>query len=398
MIIMKRLNQTVERGRGRPVLPEHERKRARNLSVSDLAWAGLEEQVKRLGCKTVSELIEKIGLKQVQMSRKDVSELVNETISDQVTSELADIAISRRLTSLISEPVAVFGSILAFVTRICQQFALEATADRMYAVTMKACTVVFYVGYTHPDTLINNPSALIRWLCYRIVQAEAEHYPSAPADSSEAVDPQVVERYFHKIGMAFQALEGGSRSPDYEALKMKTMDGLTIKQISRIFQLQKLKVSKAEVSTMIKQGLVNFRKSIGAELDEAPPTVDFSRQNQTVSESIHRYLQLALQRSLRDVAAQKTMEAILLETGNNPYLDFWLNEIDYALGKQEGGIGDRIAKNLDEYLLTKKTMLDQKLTFCGTRDQIRTVLQTLASKEAGTELQVEILLGEWSSS
>jgi hypothetical protein len=391
--MMKRLNQV---GRGRPALPAHERKRARNLSVSDLAWAGLEEQVNRLGLKTVSELIEKIGLKQAQVNLKDLSELADIASRDRATSELADIAISRRLTSLISEPVAVFGSILAFATRLCQQFALEATEDRLYAVTIKACTVVFYVGYTHPDTLINNPSALIRWLCYRIVQAEAAHNPLEQT-GRETVDPQMVERYFNKIGIAFQALEGGSRSPDYEALKMKTMDGLTIKQISRIFHLQKLKVSKAEVSTMIKQGLVNFRKSIGVELDDAPPAVNFSLQNQAVSESIHRYLHLALQKSLRDPASQQTMETILLETGKNPYLDFWLNEIDYILRQPEGAVSDRIAKNLDEYLQTKKKMLDQKLTFCGTREQIRTLLQTLASKEAATELQVEILLGEPSS-
>jgi transcriptional regulator len=374
----------VGRGRGRPALPETERKRPRNLSVSDVAWGGLEDHVKTLQIKTVSELIEKIGLNQIQITLLD-------------DSPLADIPIYRRLKSLISEPVAVFWSTLSFVTRTCHQFNLEPN-NFVYDITMRASTIVFYVGYTHPDVLINNPSALLRWLCYRIVKAEAlkanKKKPAIASKQSETqADPQDVERYFTKIGTAFHVLETAARSPDYEALKMKTLDGLTVKQISRIFKLQRHDVSKIEVGSMIKRGLANFRLLFYADSTDPLSYPEISSpQGQAVVNIARRYLELALREDLR--SATQEMEMILLKTGNDPYLDFWLNEIDYNLGNHNEKIRDQIEKNLEPLLLDKKADIDRKFASCRTMAQIRQLLQDYANREASTELPVEYLLGE----
>lgn len=245
---MTSLDQTRNsQNRGRPMLSNVERKRARNLSVSDEAWKKLEEQIQNLPVKTASELVEKIGLGQIQLTTAE-------------SSTLGDIPICRRLKALMEEPIAAFGSILAFVRRTCWQFNLEPTDARVYDITLKASTIVFYTGYTHPDVLINNPSALIKWLCYEILQAEADrqsHSTSSPvcpaiADPTgepskiepskiEPMKPSEVERIFGRINHAFVRLEMAARSPEYKALKMKTIDGLTIKQISRIFKLQNTK-------------------------------------------------------------------------------------------------------------------------------------------------------------
>lgn len=366
------------RGRGRPALPEAERKRPRNLSVSDGAWTGLEDQIKVLKVKTISELIEKIGLYQVQIARLD-------------DSPLMDIPIYRRLKSLISEPVAVFWSTLSFVSRTCRQFELEPTSDRLYDITMRASTIVFYVGYTHPDVLINNPSALLRWLCYQIVKANAQAIDKTAMPSPQLADPQVVERQFTKMGSAFYMLETAARSPDYEALKMKTIDGLTVKQISRIFKLQRHNVSKIEVGMMIKRGLAYFRQLFY--VDSHDPSLRpqaSSPQGQVVWDTAHRYLELALRQSLWSAEAE--IEEILLKTRDNPYLDFWLNEIDYTVGQNNEIVRDTIEKNLEQILLNKKAEIDRKFASCRTIDQIRQLLQEYASREAMTEIPVEYLL------
>jgi hypothetical protein len=397
MTQMTSLDQTLNsRNRGRPTLSTVERKRARNLSVSDEAWKKLDEQIQNLPVKTASELVEKIGLGQIQLTTAEFS-------------TLGDIPICRRLKALMEKPIAVFGSILAFVRRTCWQFNLESTDARVYDVTLKASTIVFYTGYTHPDVLINNPSALIKWLCYEILQAEADRQPpkKLTLDCLEVEQPEV-ERIFYQINHAFDRLEMAARSPEYKALKMKTMDGLTVKQISRIFKLQKHEVSKVEVSRMIKQGLVNFRELFYDALKDVPHSVDVapSEHRQWVQQTAQDYLHLALQETLTDRALERLQE-ILLATSHDPYLDFWLNEIDYYLRDRpssakkpsskmpepDAAIIDLLAENLEEHLQQKKREIDRELAFCQTAQQIQQVLETYAEREAIAKLSIKRLIG-----
>lgn len=394
---MTSLDQTLNsRNRGRPTLSKVERKRARNLSVSDEAWEKLEGQIQHLPVKTASELVEKIGLGQIQLTTAE-------------SSTLGDIPICRRLKALIEKPIAVFGSILAFVRRTCWQFNLEPTDARVYDVTLKASTIVFYTGYTHPDVLINNPSALTKWLCYEILQAEADRHPSKDLllDRSEFEQPEA-ERIFCQINHAFDRLEMAARSPEYKALKMKTMDGLTIKQISRIFKLQKHEVSKVEVSRMIKQGLVNFRELFYNAPEDLSPSLDAapSEHRQKVQQIAQDYLHLALQETLTGKALQH-LQKILLATSHDPYLDFWLNEIDYCLRDRTPApkkrpsktpepdtvVRDLLAENLEAHFQQKKKEIDRELAFCQTAQQIQEVLELYAEKEAIAKLPLQHLLG-----
>jgi hypothetical protein len=379
------------RHRGRPALATVDRKRARNLSISDAAWKNLETQLHSLPVKTASELIEKIGLGEIQLTPTP-------------TSPIGDIPICRRLQALIENPIAVFSSILAFVRRLCGQIHLEPTAERIYTVTLKASTIVFYTGYTHPDVLINNSSALIKWLCYEILQVEATRQPppkAPPAHSTPNVSE--AEPIFQKINHALARLETAARSPEYKALKMKTIDGLTIKQISRIFKLQKHEVSKVEVSRMIKKGLVNFRELFYDGAEDIPQSSDAPTPKQGVQTTAYRYLQLALQKTLTQPDLEELQE-ILLATSHDPYLDFWLNEIDYCLREQslpakqgsakpiepDTPIRDQLARHLEDHFHQKK--IDRELAFCQTAQQIQEVLDRYATKEAGAKLPIKRLI------
>jgi hypothetical protein len=372
------------RGRGRPGVPEAKRKHARNLTVSNSAWQGLEDRIKVLQIKTVSELVEQIGLAQIRLTPQDAS-------------SLADIPIYRRLKSLISEPVAIFWSILAFAKRTCHQLGFQPSDDQIQTIILKAFTITFYVGYTHPDILINNASALLRWLCFRVTQADAENVGNGKYNevSVKPIDPVEVEELICRIGNALNALETAARSADYEALKMKTIDGLTIKQISRIFKLQGLDVSKADVSIMIKKGLASFRQLFYIDSGNCEPRVGTITSDRQDARQIARsYIELALQTTLWSANSQEVMADILLKTSHDPYLDFWLNEIDYDLGGQNDSLRRLVADQLETHLLGKKKEIDRELAFCHTRDQIRQTLQTYASREAGIELSIQLLLSE----
>jgi hypothetical protein len=378
---MTSLDQTLNsRHRGRPTLSKMERKRARNLSISDEAWKRLEAQIQSLPVKTASELVEKIGLGEIQLTPTS-------------TSPIGDIPICRRLKALMENPIAVFSSILAFVRRLCTQFDLAPADDRIATVTLQAITIVFYTGYTHPDVLINNPSALIKWLCYEILQAARHPAPLLQAPAAA----ETVDHIFSKISHALDHLETAARSPEYKALKMKTIDGLTIKQISRIFKLQKHEVSKVEVSRMIKQGLVNFRELFYDAAEELPQT-KAPVPKPGVQETAYLYLQLALQETLTQ-QDMKRLQEILLATSYDPYLDFWLNEIDYCLrdrqaqpGDPDAAIRDQLADHLEAHLHQKKKEIDRDLAFCQTARQIQEVLERYTAKEAGAKLPVKRLI------
>jgi hypothetical protein len=328
----------------------------------------------------VSELLEKIGLHQIQL-----------TIQEQ--SSLADISIYRRLKSLIGEPVAVFWSVLSFMTRIYRQFGLEPTDEKLYTLAMQACTIVFYTGYLYPDLHINNPSALLRWLCYRILKAEVQ--PKIKQKKSRQVgkpaDEYQVKQLLGKIGSAFDFLETAARSPDYEALKMKTIDGLTIQQISRVFKLQGLEVDTVEVGWMIKRGLANFRLLSYSNSGELPASTEtISARKQVVWQMAYSYIEWALQETLWNSLEQ--IEEMLIRTSRDPYLDFWLNEIDYAVEQQNTNLRDRIAETFDQHLLHKKGLIDREIAFCRTAEQIQEILQKYANQEAGTDLPIQLLL------
>jgi hypothetical protein len=395
--------------RGRPSVPKGDRKRPHNLSISEAAWQSLEDQLHDLPVKTVSELVEKIGQGEIQL-------LI------LAPSPLGDIPICRRLKALVDEPVAVFGSVLAFVRRTCQQLQLPATDDQVYTVILQAITVVFYTGYTHPDELINNPSALIKRLCYIVLQAQADR--QCPPIAIETVIPEIEDAHqiFAKIHHAFARLELAARSPDYKALQMKTMDGLTIKQISRIFKLQGLEVSKVQVSRMIKQGLVNFRElfyeeaiaSLAEPLNNpmtepltkplteplTEPLAESTTEANLRLEQARQYLHLALLPSLNPSEILQLQE-ILQATRQDAYLDFWLNEIDYYLCHRQTTsrtidpdrtVRDRLYDGLDEHFQKKKKEIDRELAFCQTAAQIKQVLAAYAERELTTKLSIQELM------
>ena len=113
-----------------------------------------------------------------------------------------------------------------------------------------------------------------------------------------------------------------------------------------------------------------------------------------------------MQETLADKALERLQE-ILLATSHDPYLDFWLNEIDYYLRDRtpdpkkrngntpepDAAVIDLLAKNLEEHFLQRKKEIDRELAFCQTAQQIRQVLATFAEKEAIAKLPIQYLVG-----
>lgn len=382
--------QTPTQKRGRPPLEEHERKRPRNLSLSLRAWRGLEDQAYFLGISSISELNEQLGLGKLRITSKKDPTL--------------DIPLYPRLKSFIQPPLAVFWSLSSFVRRTAQQLGLiEQLDDNEYLicdVLKRAITIVFFVGYTHPDYYINNPSAFMRWLSYRILLARtsSEFRGEQPKQllNDEKIDTIICTIYQALIMM------DDAQYVNYPALRMKILDGLTLSQIQKVLTIQRNQeeISEEKIRNMIKMGLAQLRKTLEI---AHPEKIEIVQKKLGFYKQVKDYFKLASLSSLSQKEDRKNLESFLLITESNNELDFWIDEINFYLGyelsnsdnnyseKQEK-LRQRINDEIDGYIKEKIERINRELAFCVTKDKINKLLEKNAREEGGCEFNFNDLI------
>ena len=376
--------------RGRPPLEENERKRPRNLSVSTTAWIGLETQANFLGINSVSDLNEQIGLGKL-------------SIAAQIESNL-DTPIYPRLKSFIKPPVAVFWSLLSFVRRTAKQFGLieqlDENEDLICDVVKRAITIVFFVSYTHPDHYINNPSAFMRWLSYRILLARIPKQLNKE-QLEQLLSDEKIEAEIYKIHKALTMMEE-ARLPFYPALRMKILDGLTLSQIKRLLIIQEKEeeITEEKVRNMVKMGLAQLRQTL--DIAEPEKLQDIETQIGSLAQ-VKEYFKLASLSYLSKGEFREKMENFLLNAESNNQLDFWIDEINFYLGyelfnsrdkynQQQEKVRQRIDDEIDDYIQEKVELFKRKLAFCVTKEKINRFLEKIASLEAGCQLDFNQLI------
>jgi len=394
---MEKKQATTGKGRfrpGRPTIPDNKRKKSRTLTISDAAWEALESLLKDWEIKSVSELVEKIGLEQLG---------VHPLVAKQ-SNDLVDISIYQRLKLFIQPPVAVFWSLLAFVKRTSLQLGLKDDEVFLSDVVKRAIAVVFYTGYTHPDKRINNPSAFLRWVSYYILKAEAEHAQVDESTVNEVgITEQQKEECLFKVSSAIQRLNAVSQAPHYRVLKMKSLDQLTVGQIVKILQLQSYHKGEREVMQMVKKGLYQFRQLWETQASEIKQE-DESERLGKIRPEVKLYCELATLPNLFDQASHTDLSKLLLTTSSDADLDFWMNEIDHYCGfvlnsdlenykLQQEKLRQTIDDEIDAYLVEKKIEADQYLASCSDRSDIEAVLDKLVKQEIGAKFPIKTFLG-----
>lgn len=385
----------VVKRRGRPELPEEKRKKSRRITVSDDAWSKLDERLSNLNVKTVSELVEKVGQGDLSVIAYDPDPILN-------------IPIYRRLQSLMDEPVAVFWSLLGFTRRMMQQLGFpeymlaeeqDLSSNIQESVVLRASTIIFFVGYTHGDILINNPSSLMRWLIFRILKADPRRTNETNAINKTLLisnNEKVTQELICKIANAMASLEASPRALNYQALKAKTIDGLTVKQISRIFMIQGENKDKTEIAGMIKEGLSLFREKFyqdSSNFKKDENSIDQIDWKNHVDQYVKDYCRLALFNNVLTKKDQDRLEEIVLQTSKNANLDFWLNEIDYQIALQNDllnrSLREKISSSLKTLLTNKKDDIDRGLIGCTSAYRVREVLEVYANREVGVDQCLE---------
>lgn len=375
--------KSFSRGRGRPPVPEREKKRPRNLSISDISWSNLINQVINLsGVGSVSELIEKIGLGYLKIVPKD-----------QFDSKFSYFPLYMRLRILICSPVAMFASVISFICRTAKQLSLQNSDVLVYDVLMRMITIVFYIGYTHPDKYINNPGALMRWLVYYILLNRARGNKSCFSSLDYSQDSHSLldnVQKFHVLGRSLNTvskLKAASRSLPYQALKMKAIDQLTLSQIRVILELQGECQTQDDIQLIIEEGIAKLRESSGISWND--------KFESEIPKRVNQYYNLAVTFPLDVESFSVEMEVLLRKAIYDSRLNYWISEIDYYIGEELFSdssvdykiylekVRQSVYQGMDSYLNLKKCKIDRLFEFCRTIGDVRRNLTKLVAYEVG---------------
>lgn len=371
---------------------ERPKKKPIRLTLSQLARDNIENNLVKEAslASSISDLLEKIGLGEISVAS---------TISDS-QPELLHLDIWRRLHVLVKEPAAVFLSTLAFAARLSDQLSLNSGKDALLQVVQQGLSVVFSVGYAFPEESINNPSALLRWAIFRIL---FERFVGSKKNQQSAKQRESVETPSHmcldKMSAALKGLESASRSHKLEAFKMKAVDGFTISQIKILFQVQDKNFTEEQAYRRIKDGWSIFRQYWNKQKPDQPNTTLFDGKD---VEQIKEYC-IFVQHQFLDRHQMESIEELLFQTANDPFLDLLMNEVDYYWYQENNQerikfleeLRGVIADNLDEWLLRHKDEIDEKLLFCRNADDLMRILeQILRENMDGQSVAVKALLSK----
>jgi hypothetical protein len=387
--------------RKKPPIDEGKKKQPRNLSISNDAWFELTRKIDTLGISSISELNEKIGLSEIRLV----------VIKGDYNSDLSDTKMYLRLKQFVQQPVAIFLSVLAFAKRTARQLNLSTAEERLVDVVNRAFAITFAHGYLYPDVYINNPSAVVRWLIYHLLVAEADTKTLDRKKSTE-IEEAARENCLHRIAYALKALEEAHWASHYQTFNSKAIEGLTLQQVVRIFKLQNEELTEDEVRQKIKEGLAFFRifwQETGKYTEEG----GINLKNIHDIDLIRDYCRIAGQSLLNKPEFRKKIENILVKSIHNSRLDFWINEIDYHLLERECENNDlrvcqreyerlsiTIEDGIDEYLLARKKAIDTRLAWCSELSCIEDVFKEEIKTQSGNSfnnIDWRIVIGKHSS-
>jgi hypothetical protein len=397
--------------RGRPSTGEFEKK-PKNLSISNVAFKGLEKIVAEFQLKSVSELCEQIGLGDLKISPKESSE--------SSESSLDEIPIYQRLKSLISEPIAVFGSILAFTWRTALQLELVEKEEEVNELTIKsiqlAISIIFYIGYLYPDCYINNPSALMRYLIYKIFIEYAKNRENKNENFQSIFShiKLIEDKVESNLNHTYQNITNANNVSSLICLRMKTLNGLTVSQIiTRLKIDQSLNPKDDEIkqqSNIVREKLRQDIKSglVGLRSFSSPPIVE--NIERLWDNSTDNYYKLAAKYPLKENADLEKLEKILLSAIHDTSYDFWLNEVDYHFVRELFNYGNtksfgayvaetsrKILQNLKgESINQKKGLADIAIFAYQTKSKLEKELIKLIDLEVKNEFGIKINLDIWS--
>ncbi|EDX82928.1 Ribbon-helix-helix protein, copG family [Synechococcus sp. PCC 7335] len=383
--------------RGRPPTLSEERKRKRrNVSISDTAWDRLDKLANDLGYTSKSELLEKIGRREVELSHPE---------SSSGSSSLKDILIYRRIMGLFDPHGDVLRSLVGFNYAISQKLPQKenkAFSELLSDNLLTSLSVIFQHCYIRPDRYVNSISALSRLINYCLLLNQAgladEWFSDQDRDEfdNNSIESKKVEGCLNQIGYGMSHLKDASFSHQLTALRLKYIGGFTEAQIQQIYALQGMAFTIEQIRSLVHEGWFSFRSHWSQTIETEPD------KEPDIEPDAQKYCKLLWSSSLESAESRKALLRIILKATYDAPLNFWLCEIEHKwrtefLGRDEGlenelsqlqaEIQDRISERFEE----RKQAIDRNMHYCLNRSAA--VDKLVALFEEDTEISSKTKLG-----
>ncbi|MBE9070840.1 CopG family transcriptional regulator [Leptolyngbya cf. ectocarpi LEGE 11479] len=384
--------------RGRPptLTDESQRRKRRNVSISDNAWNHLEKLVVKLGYSSKSELLELIGKGEL---------VVTKPTAHSPSSSLSEILVYRRLQGLFAPHSDVLHSLFAFNSAIYQKIEpLQSHPFRKLMVNdlIASMSVVFQHCYIRPDRYVNSLSALSRLInyCLLLNQADLENaWQLNPKNNFLDRDPlheSSSRDCLAKIGSAMSHLSTASFSLQFTALRLKYISGFTEAQIQQIYELQGMDFTIEDIRRLVHEGWTKFRKH-----RNKPSKIETPMASVVIPPEAAKYCDLLWTSSLTQARDRHALLRILVKATYHAPLNFWLCEIEHEWGahvlgyspeqaKEWAQLQASIQRHLSEKLQVSKDTIDKEMHYCLSRTEAVENLAAIFEKETGISSTTEL--------
>ncbi|NEZ61619.1 CopG family transcriptional regulator [Leptolyngbyaceae cyanobacterium CCMR0082] len=385
-----------KRGRPPTLTDESQRRKRRNISLSDNAWERLEKLATKLGYSSRSDLLERIGKEELEIIKPS---------TQSISSALSDILIYRRLQGLFSPRSDVLHSLFAFNYAIYQKIdSLRTQPPQALMVKdlIASMSVVFQHCYIRPDRYVNSLSALSRLInyCLLLNQANLENewqlHTEGPSLAKDSLPDSRARDCLAKIGRAMNHLSTASFSPQFTALRLKYISGFTEAQIQQIYELQGMDFSIEEIRRLVHKGWTQFRNH-----RNKPSKIETPIESVEIPSDATKYCQLLWTSPLTQAKDRHTLLRILVKATYHAPLNFWLCEIEHEWSmhvldhptkqtKEWAQLQASIQSQLNEKLQTSKDTLDKEMHYCFNRAEAVKNLAVIFEKETGISPKTEL--------
>lgn len=396
-----------KRGRPPTLTDESQRRKRRNVSLSDHAWERLEKLAAKLGYSSKSDLLERIGKEELAVVKP----------TDQgIPSSLSEILIYRRLQGLFSPHSDVLHSLFAFNYAIYQKIEtlqIYPLQELMVKDLIASMSVVFQHSYIRPDRYVNSLSALSRLInyCLLLNQAKLENEWSLNMEGLSLAQGSLQESgardCLAKIGSAMSHLSKGSFSLHFTALRLKYISGFTESQIQQIYELQGMNFTIEDIRRLVHEGWTKFRNH-----RNKPSKIETPVESVVIPPEATKYCQLLWTSPLTQAKDRHALLRILVKATYHAPLNFWLCEIEHEWGmhilghqskqtREWAQLQASIQRHLNEKLQVSKDTLDKEMHYCLNRAEAVDNLAAIFEKETGIspaselgQFMVHLLQGE----
>ncbi|MEM6451683.1 MAG: CopG family transcriptional regulator [Cyanobacteria bacterium P01_D01_bin.105] len=383
--------------RGRPpLLSDGEKRKRRNVSLSDDAWENLEKIANELSYSSKSELLEKIGRGDVTLSKQG---------GLAGRSSLSEVLVYRRLLGLFVPHSDVLRSFVGFNYAVYKKFptleAKQSFAELIVENTLTAISVVFLHGYIRPDRYVNSISALSRLIgyCLLLDQASLGDEWELSGDSNDKNELSVdssAKDCLAQIQRAMSHLKAASFSHQLTALRLKYIGSFTEAQIQQIYELQGRSFTIEEIRRLVHEGWASFRNHWSQPSEIAPPPSLVE-----IPCDAERYCKLLWSSSLDSAKSRKALMRILIRATYDAPLNFWLCEIEHkwnteflgedsSLDDELSQLQAEIQSRIDERLEERKQAIDKDMHYYLDRSAAIKKLADLFEEETGISQKTQL--------